>query len=381
MKTVTLTVNGEKVTASVEPRTHLADFLRGHLHLTGTHLGCEHGVCGACTVLIDGATARACINFAVACDGAAITTIEGFAEDTVMARLRQAFHEKHALQCGFCTPGQLVSARDLLLRLDDADEARIRKEMSANLCRCTGYMGIVDAVLDVFADKTPALLEARKNGAGAPVIAEAATPVTAALSGTQSTVAADGGAATLAGSGTGWTEIARTMSFEHPADAVWQRLKDYELIARCLPGAAIDSIEGDRIAGRFRVALGPITASFHGTAEIEREEAERRGHLRGQGDEKSGATRARGELSYVVRENAGGCDVELAVRYQIQGRLAQFTRAGIVVDFVERLTGEFARNLGAAISGTAPAPAGAPLRAGGMFLSVLWARIKRLFGG
>ena len=147
---VRLTVNGQPVDEMVEPRMHLADFLRQG-GLTGTNLGCEHGVCGACTLEIDGAPARSCITFAVGCDGAAVRTIEGFAEDPVMEALRAAFTAEHALQCGYCTPGMLVTARDIVLRLPDADEARIRKELSGNLCRCTGYMGIVAAIQSVLA--------------------------------------------------------------------------------------------------------------------------------------------------------------------------------------------------------------------------------------
>jgi len=150
-KPITLTVNGETVEADVAPRQHLADFLRESLHLTGTHLGCEHGVCGACTVMIDGAPARSCITLAVACDGAEIRTVESFDDDPVMAQLRAAFTAEHALQCGYCTPGMLITARDIVIRLPDADEARIRKELSGNLCRCTGYMGIVRAIQRVLA--------------------------------------------------------------------------------------------------------------------------------------------------------------------------------------------------------------------------------------
>ncbi|MGH8620090.1 MAG: (2Fe-2S)-binding protein [Burkholderiales bacterium] len=156
-KPVQLEVNGKAATGEAEPRTHLADFLREQLHLTGTHLGCEHGVCGACTVWLDGAPARSCINFAVACDGASVRTIEGFDDDAVMAQLREAFAAEHALQCGYCTPGMLITARDIVLRLPDADEARIRKELAGNLCRCTGYVGIVRAIASVLA--------ARKQGA------------------------------------------------------------------------------------------------------------------------------------------------------------------------------------------------------------------------
>jgi len=131
MKNVELTVNGKAVSAVVEPRLQLADFLREHLMLTGTHLGCEHGVCGACTVEIDGAPARSCIAYAVACGGSDVRTIEGYGEDAVMAELREAFSAEHALQCGYCTPGMLVTARDIVLRLPHADEARIRNALSA----------------------------------------------------------------------------------------------------------------------------------------------------------------------------------------------------------------------------------------------------------
>jgi aerobic carbon-monoxide dehydrogenase small subunit len=152
-KPIALTVNGEAVQAEIAPRQHLADFLRENLHLTGTHLGCEHGVCGACTVMIDGAPARSCITLAVACDGAEIRTVESFDDDPVMAQLRAAFTAEHALQCGFCTPGMLATARDIVTRLPEADEARIRRGLSGNLCRCTGYVGIVRAIARVLAER------------------------------------------------------------------------------------------------------------------------------------------------------------------------------------------------------------------------------------
>ena len=153
MKRIALTLNGKAVEAEVEPRTHLADFLREGQGLTGTNLGCEHGVCGACTLEIDGAPARSCITYAAACDGASVRSIEGFGDDPVMAQLRDAFTAEHALQCGYCTPGMLVTARDIVLRLPQADEARIRKELSGNLCRCTGYVGIVKAIQRVLATR------------------------------------------------------------------------------------------------------------------------------------------------------------------------------------------------------------------------------------
>ena len=156
MKNLTLAVNGRKVAATVEPRLHLGDFLRERELLTATHLGCEHGVCGACTVLLDGKPVRSCITLAVACEGRAVTTLEGLENDPVMAELRDAFSAEHALQCGFCSPGMLVSARDLVLRKPDADDRAVRIEMSGNLCRCTGYRGIVRAIRRV--------LDARRKG-------------------------------------------------------------------------------------------------------------------------------------------------------------------------------------------------------------------------
>jgi len=148
---IALIVNGRPVQAEVAPRTSLADFIREHLLLTGTHLGCEHGICGACTVEIDGEIARSCITYAVTCDGAKVRTIEGFDDDPLMAKLRRAFTEAHALQCGYCTPGMLIAARDLVRRKSGLTRGEIRTEMSGNLCRCTGYQGIVDAIERVMA--------------------------------------------------------------------------------------------------------------------------------------------------------------------------------------------------------------------------------------
>ena len=147
MKTsMSAVINGKRVESSVEPRTSLADLLREELRLTATHLGCEQGVCGACTVLIDDQPARACITLAVGIDGSDIRTLEGLENDALMLVLKSAFHDKHGLQCGFCTPGMLISAWDLLRRKPHLNEAEIRIAMSGNLCRCTGYQGIVRSI-------------------------------------------------------------------------------------------------------------------------------------------------------------------------------------------------------------------------------------------
>jgi aerobic carbon-monoxide dehydrogenase small subunit len=144
--TISLKVNGETVSRQVEPRTHLADFLRDNLELTGTHIGCEHGVCGACTVRMDGAIVRGCLVLAVQADGADIWTIEGLSDSGELAGLQAAFHSRNALQCGYCTPGMLLTAQELLNRDAAPSREAIREHISGNYCRCTGYQAIVDAV-------------------------------------------------------------------------------------------------------------------------------------------------------------------------------------------------------------------------------------------
>lgn len=143
--TVTMRVNGAELSAEAEPRMLLSDFLRHRLGLTGTHVGCEHGVCGACTVLLDGEPARSCLTFAVQADGAEVTTVEGLAADGKLHPVQRAFHEHHAMQCGFCTPGFLMSLVGLLKAKPNASDDELLDALSGNLCRCTGYANILRA--------------------------------------------------------------------------------------------------------------------------------------------------------------------------------------------------------------------------------------------
>ena len=143
---IVMSVNGEAVSALVEARKTLVDFLREDLSLTGTHIGCEHGVCGACTVRLDGAVVRGCLVLAVQCDGSRVETIEGLSDSGAIADLQTAFQRRNALQCGYCTPGMLISAQELLARGGVPSRDTIREHISGNYCRCTGYQAIVDAI-------------------------------------------------------------------------------------------------------------------------------------------------------------------------------------------------------------------------------------------
>src|ERR1700716_3912241 len=145
---VTFSVNGERVRLDVEPRHTLADTLREDCGLTGTHLGCEHGVCGACSILVDGEAVRACLMLAVQAEGCKVVTIEGLSNDEALTPLQASFRRHHALQCGFCTPGMITTAHALLSEEPDCDADRVREVLSGNICRCTGYISIVEAVLD-----------------------------------------------------------------------------------------------------------------------------------------------------------------------------------------------------------------------------------------
>ena len=362
-KPVRLLVNGEPVEHLVEPRTHLGDFVRDQCGLTGTHLGCEHGVCGACTVLLDGKPVRSCITFAVACESRAVTTIEGYGDDPLMARLRRAFSQQHALQCGYCTPGMLATARDIVARLPDADEARIRLELSGNLCRCTGYVGIVRAIRSVLDEvRAEGGLQAVTAQPAAPAAATAPMPVFAAGAGgaVDSGLAAPSAppatAAEAAGSGEsrrGWSQMQGSFDVDFPPDRVWEFMGDVRALAACLPGAEIQETDGASVKGRIAVKFGPISAAFNGAATLERDAAARRGMLRGAGTDTVSHSRAKGDIGYQVQPLDEGrrTRVDVTLEHMLQGPLAQFSRSGLVRDFVSRMIAEFGRNLNASMGG------------------------------
>ncbi len=413
MSSVTLEVNGSRVAAEVEPRTHLGDFLRDTARLTGTHLGCEHGVCGACTVLMDGRPVRSCITFTVACEGRHITTVEGYDGDPVMLRLRAAFTRHHALQCGFCTPGMLATARDIVLRLPEADEARVRLELAGNLCRCTGYMGIVAAIRDVLdqflREPDPAVEALRERmragqplspmpvavpqGArpmpafpGAPPTAVAVTAASAVVAPAQAVVAvpeATEPAAATPGVRKG-TQVDASFDLPFVAEAVWAFMGDLPAVAGCLPGAAIESQDGDKVKGRIAVKFGPMSAAFAGAARLERDDAAHRAVLRGAGQDSLSQSRAQGDIAYRLEPlGAQQTRVHVEMLYALQGPLAQFSRSGLVKDFVRRMVADFGQQVAQRMRGgdgaATPPPAGmSPLR---ILLGLLGDRLRRLFGG
>jgi len=403
MTAIALTVNGKPVEAEVEPRTTLADFLREHLLLTGTHIGCEHGVCGACTIEINGEIARSCITYAVQCDGAEVRTIESFDADPLMARLRKAFSEEHALQCGYCTPGMLIAARDLIRRKGGLSEREIRVEMSGNLCRCTGYVGIVRAIQGVMAEREafdiPRAPTAWLGPAPGPETpsAKTATMPTAATA-PRSAVAAAGKAwaspasvqlhaapitTGAIGAADGFTRLAQSIVVRHPRDAVWRYMADIVKIAACMPGASLDHVGDDgRVAGRMAVHLGPIAASFAGEGTVTRTDGDYRGVIEGHGRDTKSASRARGRIEYRLSEDGREATrVDVAITYALAGPLAQFGRSSLVRDLVGRLARTFAQNLETRLADPEAAATPAKLNALALLGSVLWARIRALFSG
>jgi len=361
LTTIALTVNARAVRADVEPRTHLADFLRDGLDLTGTHLGCEHGVCGACTLLLDGVPARSCITYAVACDGAEVTTIEGLDDDEIVVELRAAFTREHALQCGYCTPGMLIAARDLALRLPAADEREIRIGMSGNLCRCTGYVGIIRAIHSVIAARRGRGIVALA-GAGRQVLGPAGSGHGATAPNDQTTEAPAQTALASAGQAAAAipdfkpeTVIERDFIVPYPPQRVFDFFGDIPAVAACLPGACVsEASKPGLIEGEIRIKLGPISASFAGSARIERDLAALSGRIIGAGNDRRSRSSTQGEIRYhlVPVEQGAATRVVFSIGYSLRGVLAQFARPGLVRDLVERMTADFARNLARALSGS-----------------------------
>ena len=400
---VSLSVNGRSIEALAEPRTHLTDFVRDTLRLTGTHLGCEHGVCGACTVLIDGAPARSCIAYAIACDGADIRTIEGFGDDPLMQALRDAFARHHALQCGYCTPGMLITAYDIVRRLPGADETRVREELSGNLCRCTGYVGIVEAVRSVL-DETPALGGVAHTAAIFPFgpLPSADAPSSALVhhfsvapkdSGSEQSVrttplappdvppSTDAPPATLVRHPSAApmdTGAGHEIMLAIPPDTLWPVLQDIATMVRCLPGASLTGpADTDPLSIEMAVAIGPMRARFEGAARVAFDDRHRAGVIEGSGHDPRTRSTSKGRIEFSVRPSqSGGSVLTLALQYTLKGPLAQFSRSAVVDAIVEQLLDRFAANLATVASGR-KAGASPPLGGLGLAITAFRSRLRR----
>ena len=391
MNMIALTVNQRAVQALAEPRTNLADFVRDKLDLTGTHLGCEHGVCGACTVLLDGVPARSCITYAVACEGAEVTTIEGLDDDSITTELRAAFTREHALQCGYCTPGMLVSARDLVLRLPHADERLIRVGLSGNLCRCTGYVGIVTAVQSVIEarrarDIAPMPDGGRKTlgpvGSGRTTYdrADRAARTPPAVSGQTPLERADRIASIP--DFTPATVLEQQFTVAFPPERVFAMFGDIAAVAACLPGASLTTPpKPERVEGAIRVKIGPIAATFLGAARVERNASDMSGRIVGIGNDRRSRSSTQGEIRYRLVPLGQGTRVELSIGYTLTGLLAQVGRPGLVRDLAARLIAEFAGNLDRRLSGASSVDIGAAeLNGMALVIGSLRARATRWLG-
>lgn len=401
---IALTVNGRAVEGEVTPRTNLADFLREHLLLTGTHVGCEHGICGACTVEINGEIARSCITYAVTCDGSGVRTIESFDDDALMARLREAFTQEHALQCGYCTPGMLIAARDLVRRKGSLSRQEIRTEMSGNLCRCTGYMGIVSAIEHVMDERGALVQPLARTGNGwlgpapGPVATVSASTAHSAIKREivdHAAVAAYrppvvrkpvrvtvGDVEDVDGA----VRMAQSFVLEYTRDVVWQLMSDPQAVARCMPGAHLDGPPRDgNISGHIAVKLGPVAANFAGKGSVRQFPAEYRQVIEGRGGDRKSGSRVTGSVDYHLTVIAGetgssATRVDVVISYALTGLLAQLGRSGIVRDLARRIGETFAQNIDAQLNDPLGA-AVAQVPVGGIALvfQLIAARLRALF--
>ena len=401
MTNISLTINGAQREIDVEPRRSLVDYLRDDARLTGAHIGCEHGVCGACTILIDGAPARSCITLAVACESAEIVTLEGLEDDPVISELRTAFHENHALQCGYCTPGMLISAYDIVTRLPDADENRVRLELSGNLCRCTGYVGIIAAIGSVLekhrAEPLPPAQAREKLGpvgshppVQKPKSAETDEP-RRTIRPTQQRPAVRAEKKDL--SSEDWAavdakgvELLQTFEIGFSRAKVWGFFENLEDLAQCMPGARLTTTPTNgRAEGEVTIKLGPIKSVFSGLVEIERDYENYTAIVHGAGRDSISASRARAIISYQIHAAEDDLSkVSVSVKFLLAGPLAQFSRSGLVKNVADHLTKTFADNLEARMSGAPVAETAATLNASKLVRIAIWDRLtsffRRLFG-
>ena len=375
---VNLTVNGTEVALSLPARVTLSDALRDHLGLTGTHVGCEHGICGMCTVLVDGDAARACLLFAVQLDGAEITTVEGLGRPDELHPLQESFGRHHGLQCGFCTPGFLMSSYDLLTHEPEVQRDDLPTELSGVLCRCTGYRNIIDAVDEVAEGHRRALpgpgncgqrtlvgrTSAPNSTAGAaerPVEEEQELPQEIEIPAGDPTIRID--------------VVSRLTSEPNEVARVFD---DIRLLARCLPGAELtDELGAGWYRGRARIALGPMRMAFNGIAHIEEQSADRI-VMKAQGKDTGGGAQARIVMTAAAIDG-GGTALQAEAIVFLTGRIAGFGRS-LAGDVSRRMFEEFARSVDRAAAGEEePTASTRPPGAISLLMATIVDRIRQFF--
>ncbi len=353
---VNMTVNGTAVSMSLPARVTLSDALRDHLGLTGTHVGCEHGICGMCTILVDGQAARACLLFAVQLDGAEVTTVEGMGRMDDLHPLQESFGRHHALQCGFCTPGFVMSSYDLLTHEPDVAREDLPTELSGVLCRCTGYRNIIDAVDDV--------ARAHRGGVPGPGNCGSRTLVGRTPAGGSGATGARADADTTEAVGgapperillpSGEPTIAIDLTSELTSNAadVGRVLNDVRLLARCLPGAELTEALGNQwYRGRARIALGPVRLSFQGIAQVLEQSADRI-VMNAQGKDTGGGS-AQAGIVMVARPEGTGTSLHAEANVFLTGRIAGFGRS-LAGDVSRQMFEDFARAIDQAAAGAEP---------------------------
>lgn len=386
---IRLQVNGDTYERTIEPRISLGDFLRKDLGLTGTHLSCEHGICGACTVLIDGKPQRSCITFAVTCDKSQIETVEGYSDDPLMIKIRDAFHKHHALQCGFCTPGMLCAARDIVLRLDKPDEQRVRFELAGNLCRCTGYVGIVEAIQSVLAEKESGdsihfvNFYAPKN---------AAQPITDSVSLVEHP---DSWVCVAEPDWSGAAVVKQSRSVQGDTNSLWKLITRLETAGPCIPGVTIKEVRSNENLqqgiGAISIRFGPISAEFEMRADL-RIQSDFSASLVAEGKERKTSTSVCTRLDFDLADlRDGGGKLNTTLRFYLRGPLAQFSRSALVEDYVSLLLERTLEQIQVQLENTTTKTSGDPLPFPGeprpnptvnppqvSMLSILFRRLKRL---
>ncbi|WP_375459740.1 2Fe-2S iron-sulfur cluster-binding protein [uncultured Enterovirga sp.] len=331
--------------------------------------------------------------YAVQTDGRDIRTIESFDDDPIMSELREAFTREHALQCGFCTPGMLVAARDIVIRLGDPGEQRVREELAGNLCRCTGYVGIVRAIREVGAGMAKRGIPTApvQSGAGPRSITVSdqltldafATVTASAGQGKVLAGAAKRASHTARPEISGGIEVRQHVNVPHDASAVWDMLGDVRAVAEMLPGAELISSDAEGLTGRVHMKIGPIKSLFSGRAIYERDDGARTGTVSGEGQDSLSGSRVAAKLEFsVTTPEMNISRLSISLTYSLKGPLAQFSRSSVAEEFVRRLLQTFALNLTSRLSGsgtTEVVPSVTELHLGRIALSTLAATIRRWF--